>query len=235
MYSASSDSTSWSGVEVDTCLRSSFIVTAVKSSSCPCPGPLTLRYWKRRARRAARTSFSPSRANRGSRTPLLQAGAQGRLELHQRPGDPVSHGARLPGLAAACDVDQDVELVVRLGQDQRSRTRAAARRCGSTCSSAAVDLHAARTGSQIHAGGGRLPPARRVVLHHRHARGLRLGFKPGSGSARPLGWCGWLGPGVDLQLHPEPAPEAPSGASPSPTIRRRASASPSASVPRRPA
>src|SRR2546425_2822326 len=218
--------------------RSSFIVTAVKSSLLSLPRPLALRVLEAGARAALSVllSFLDARVA-GQESGFLQAGAQGRLELHQRPGDPVSHGARLPGLAAACDVDQDVELVVRLGQDH-GLAHHALQRVGVEVRvhRPAVDLHGARTGPQIHARRRRLPPARRVVLHHRHAAVLRGGLKPGPGSAPASG------PGADGWVRRTPSASSradargsPSGASPSPTIRRPASASPSTSVPPRPA
>src|SRR5262245_7656184 len=105
--------------------RSSFIVTAVKSSLLQVPPcatrrtPLALGELEPGARPALSVLFSLLHARIARENPrLLQFRPQRRLELHERPGDAVPHRARLPRLAPARHVDQDVELVVRLGQDQ---------------------------------------------------------------------------------------------------------------------
>src|SRR6185312_1421619 len=55
----------------------------------------------------------------GEEAPRLQRGAQSRLVIHQGSGDAVPHGAGLARQAAAIDGDDDVELAVAVGRDQR--------------------------------------------------------------------------------------------------------------------
>src|SRR6266704_4600715 len=95
--------------------RSSFIVTAVKSSLLSFrrrlgrrPWILALRELEAGARAALSVLFSLLHARVArEESRLFQPGAQRRLELHQGPGDPVPHRARLARLAAARHVHQD--------------------------------------------------------------------------------------------------------------------------------
>src|SRR5262245_40809510 len=52
-------------------------------------------------------------------TELLEPGPQLRIKLHQRPGDPEAHRARLAVNTAAMGENQNVELIGRLGGEQR--------------------------------------------------------------------------------------------------------------------
>src|SRR5690606_26666917 len=51
----------------------------------------------------------------GQEACLFQRGAQARLEVHQRAGNPMAYGARLAGQAAARDEADDVELTDAVG------------------------------------------------------------------------------------------------------------------------
>ena len=52
-------------------------------------------------------------------TGLLQGDAELGVELQERPGDAVGHGARLAADAAAGDVHHDIKLVLAVGGDER--------------------------------------------------------------------------------------------------------------------
>src|SRR6478609_2260838 len=55
----------------------------------------------------------------GEVTGLLQGDAELGIELQQRAGDAMGHGARLAADAATGDIHKDVELVLRVRSDER--------------------------------------------------------------------------------------------------------------------
>src|SRR5689334_15113686 len=110
----------------------------------------------------------------GARVARQQAFAFERLAqiavvFDQRPGDAEPHGAGLAGDAAASDRRQDVELVGRLGDDQRGLDLHP-QRFGreERVEGALVDADGPGAGAEKHTRGRRLAPTGSVVLHCCH-------------------------------------------------------------------
>src|SRR5215475_11693369 len=108
---------------------------------------------------------------------LLEHLAEVLVELHERPGQAVSHGAGLPGGPAAADGGEHVELPQSVLDLERLGDNHAERFAGKVVlEGATIDDDAPAAGPQPHAGHGRLPPAGAVeaVDHGGHQRASPL-------------------------------------------------------------
>src|SRR6185295_13480669 len=121
----------------------------------------------------------------GHESRLLEHPLQARVVLDQGAGDAVAHGARLARLAAAIDVDTDVEGIERIGQHQGlAHDHAPGLTRKKFVDGAAVDGNRALAWPQIHPRHGALAPSGTVVLLLRLHCHVSLRF-PGSWVAAP--------------------------------------------------
>src|SRR6185295_18367850 len=101
----------------------------------------------------------------GHESRFLEHPFQARVVLDERAGDAVAHGARLARLAAAVDVDADVEARERVGELQRLAHDHAPRLAREELvDGPAVDRDRALARPEIHPRHRALAPPRAVVL-----------------------------------------------------------------------
>ncbi len=111
----------------------------------------------------------------GDEACLTQGLAQGRIVLHQRPGNAVANRAGLTGDPATADLDLDVELPGELHQFERlAHNHAAGLASKELINGPLIDGDAPGARLHMHAGRGSLAPAGTVVCGGCHVWILKL-------------------------------------------------------------